>query len=187
MQVNLIICEERYKLIRTLLCPLNDSNEQFGFALAGICKSKDKCNILVRKFIYADSSCLVRQSGASIQPDPRFVQYIWKTAKLSNSSIVDFHSHPFSVKNVSFSGIDDNSERESFPKAVKYLGIGPHAAVVLGQDSIDARWFNTQTGTTEPISTVKILGHKQVVLIPTSARLNSNIQNVSLKDVLYVR
>ena len=179
MQVNLIMPEECYKLICSKLCPLDDPNEQFGFALAGTCNYTDGCNILLRKFIYADNSCLIQQSGAAIKPDPRFVKYIWKIAKLSISSLIDFHSHPFAGSNVCFSGIDDNSERESFPKAVKYLGEGPHASVVLGKDGLDARWFNTQTATIEPIATVKILGQMLVVLTPTSARLKKSLQNVS--------
>lgn len=171
MQINLIITQECYDLIRSKLCPSDDPNEQFGFALAGTSSHTGGCNILLRKFIYADNSCLVHQSGAAVRPDPRFVQYIWKIAKLSNSSLVDFHTHPFAGGNVCFSSIDDNSERESFPKAVKYLGKGPHASVVLGKDSLDARWFNTQTSIIEPITTVKILAQKLVVLTPTSARL----------------
>ena len=179
MQANLIIPQECYELIRSKLCPLDDPNEQFGFALAGTSTHTGGCNILLRKFIYADNSCLIHQSGAAVKPDPRFVKYIWRIAKLSNSSLVDFHTHPFAGRNVCFSGIDDRSERESFPKAVKYLGKGPHASVVLGKDSLDARWFNTQTATIEPIAAVKILGQTLAVVTPTSARLKRSLQNVS--------
>ncbi|GAF89265.1 unnamed protein product, partial [marine sediment metagenome] len=122
------------------------------------------------EFALADNSCLLDQSGASVRPDPRFIDYIWTLVKKSNSSLIDFHTHPFSDTNVGFSGIDDRSEMESFPKAVEYLGNGPHTSVVLGRNSLDGRWYNPITKTLEPIAALKILGQKLTTITPTSAK-----------------
>jgi len=169
MKVNIINTEQEYTYLHRKLFPHGDSDEHFGFGLAGINRYHGGCDLLLRKFILADNSCLSRQSGVSVRPDPKFVQYVWTIAKKSNSSLIDFHTHPFSDTNVSFSGIDDRSEYESFPKAVEYLGEGPHASVVLGRNSLAARWYNPQTNTLDPIDSVKILRNKLITITPISS------------------
>jgi len=169
MKVNIVVTEQEYSYLHRKLFPPGDSNEHFGFGLAGINRCHGGCDLLLRKFISADSSCLLGKSGASVRPDPRFVDYVWTLAKKSSSHLIDFHTHPFSDINVSFSEIDDRSESESFPKAVECLGEGPHASIVLGKNSLDARWYNSQTNTLEPIDSVKILDDKLIIIIPTSS------------------
>ena len=170
MNINIIITQKDYREFSQQLFPLGDSNEHFGFGLAGVSNYRGGFNLLLREFIAADNSCLLMQSGASVRPDPIFIDYIWTLAKKSKSSLIDFHTHPFSDTNVGFSGIDDRSEMESFPKAVEYLGNGPHASVVFGRNSLDGRWYNPITKTLEPIATLKILGQKLTTIIPTSAK-----------------
>jgi hypothetical protein len=168
MKVTIIATERAYNLVKQVLLPPCDPNEHFGFGVAGVSRIAGTCNLLLRKFILADSSCLANQSGASIRPDPRFVRYVWAVAKKSNSVLIDFHTHPFCDMGVTFSSIDDNSELDSFPKAVEYLGEGPHASVVLGKDSLDARWFNPTTHSLVPVTAVKILGESLTTIITTS-------------------
>ena len=175
MDINIVITEKDYSYLRQKLFPAGDSNEHFGFGIAGVSSYHSGCNLLLREFIAADGSCLLDQSGASVRPDPRFIDYIWALAKKSNSSLIDFHTHPFSDTNVGFSGIDDHSEMESFPKAVEYLGDGPHASVVLGRNSLDARWYNPITNTLESVAALKILGQRLITITPTSAKLLSQV------------
>jgi len=84
--------------------------------------------------------------------------------------LIDFHTHPFSDKNVCFSCIDDRSEYESFPKVVEYLGQGPHASIVFGRNSLDARWYDPKTKILKPVLEIRILGEKLVKIIPTSSK-----------------
>ena len=168
MSVRIITTEDCYDRMRGQLLPLNDVREHFGFALASVSSSPDSCNLLIREFVAADRSCLLDQSGASVRPNPSFAGYIWTVAKESNSSLINIHTHPFSDKNVTFSGIDDRSEQESSPMEVKYLGPGPHASIVLGRNSIDARWYNAKTQQVEPVTEVKILGKNATSIVPTS-------------------
>ncbi len=168
MKVRIIITEHEYNIIRSKLLPPNDPNEHFGFGVAGVSRFAGICNLLLRKFIFTDSSCLLKQSGANIRPDLRFVQYVWTIAQKSNSVLIDLHTHPFCDADVTFSCIDNASELESFPKAVEYLGEGPHASIVLGRNSLDARWYNPKTCSVEPVIMVKILGESLTTIIPTS-------------------
>ena len=166
---------QQYNRIRENLLPPNDANEHFGFGIASVSRFGDTVRLLLRDFIPADSSCLLSQSGASVRPDPRFVNYIWALAKKSNSSLIDFHTHPFSDKSVTFSSIDDRSEMESFPQAVQFLGNGPHASVVLGRNSLDARWYDPDKKSLQPVTQVKIIAEKLISFIPTSASKHSRI------------
>jgi hypothetical protein len=178
MKVRIVTTQQQYELILRKLLPPGDSNEHFGFGISGISRYGGIINLLLREFVAADDSCLFSQSGANVRPDPRFIDYAWALAKKSKGGIIDFHTHPFSGRYVSFSGIDDRSEMDSFPKAVQYLGDGPHASIVLSTTGLDARWYNPKTKTVEPVTEVKILGEKLTVIVPTStlkqARLSSD-------------
>ena len=73
MNINIIITEEDYRNLQQQLFPPNDTNEHFGFGLAGASNYSGGCNLLLREFIAADNSCLLVQSGASVRPDSRFI------------------------------------------------------------------------------------------------------------------
>jgi hypothetical protein len=76
----------------------------------------------------------------------------------------------FSNKHVTFSCIDDASDRESFPQAEAYLDHGPQASMVFGKNSLDARWYNPITGNFEPVTEVRVIGERLITITPTSAR-----------------
>jgi molybdopterin/thiamine biosynthesis adenylyltransferase len=168
MEVQLIIPENCFKDMRQTLLPQADTNEHFGFAVSGFNYHSRGCDILMRMFIPADRSCLINQSGSSVKPNPAFTSYIWQLARQSNSGLIDIHTHPFSDTGVAFSGIDDRSEAESFPKVIEFLGKDPHASLVFGRNSIAARWYNPKTKSTEPIKNIKILGQKVTTIIPAN-------------------
>jgi hypothetical protein len=171
MKVQIVMTELYYDQIRHELFPPGDSDEHFMFGLTGFSRYRRTCNILLRSFIHADKSCVHTQSGANVRPKREFTQYVWALAKKSNSGLIDFHTHPFSETHVRFSGIDDASEADSFPKAVKSLGDGPHASIVFGRDCMDARWYDPKAKELKPVTTVKVLGDKLINIIPTSSLL----------------
>jgi hypothetical protein len=170
MKVEIVTPESIYDPIRECLFPAGNSDEHFGFALAGMIRCYGLCRLLVRMFIPADQSCLIRQSPVCVRPDPRFTQYVWVLAKRSNSCLIHMHTHPFSDTHVTFSPVDDASDRESFPQAEAYLDHGPQASIVFGKNSLDARWYNPITGYFEPVTEVRVIGEHLVTITPTSAR-----------------
>lgn len=168
MKVKIVTPKSIYDQIRETLFPADSPDEHFGFALAGVIRFFGLCQLLVRMFIPADKSCLIRQSPVSVRPDPRFTQYVWVLAKRSNSCLIDIHTHPFSDTHVTFSPVDDASDRESFFQAEAYLDHGPHASMVFGKNSLDARWYNPITGDFEPVTEVRVIGEQLVTITPTS-------------------
>lgn len=170
MRVSIVVSESIYDQMREFLFPADSSDEHFGFALAGIIRYYDSCRLLVRTFIPADKSCLTWQSGICVRPDPKFTMYVWILAKRSNSCLIDIHTHPFSDKSVSFSAIDDASDCEGFPQVTDYLGPGPHASMVLGRNSLDARWYDPAAESFEPVAEVRVIGERLVTITPTSIR-----------------
>lgn len=169
MRVTIVMLAWQYDELLQRLFPPGDENEQFGCGITGVSSYPGGYNLLLRQFIAADKSCLVKQSPVSVRPDPRFVEYIWTLAEKSKGSLIDFHTHPFCQTRVGFSGIDDHDTKSGFPKMIKCLGPGPHASVVLGTKSLDAQWYDAQSRTTRPVAGVRILGENLRTIIPTSA------------------
>jgi hypothetical protein len=169
MKVKSVMTAQQYAGLRQRLFPPGDPDEQFSCGITSISTYPGGCNLLLRWFLVADKSCLVKQSGASVRPDPRFVEYVWTLAEKSRSSLIDSHTHPFCRTQVQFSPIDDHDEKKGFPKMVARLGPGPHASMVLGTQSLDARWYDAQTGAIKPIAQVTILGENLRRILPTSA------------------
>ena len=170
MEVNLVMTQAQYQEVWRELFPFGSSDEQFGCAIAGVSSYAGGYNLLLRAFFRADRSCLITQSGASVRPDPRFVEYTWTLAEKSSSSLIDFHTHPFCDTHVRFSPIDDRDDRDGFPKVVARLGRGPHASIVLGRRSLDARWYDSRTGSLQPINRLRIIGENMHTIVPTSAQ-----------------
>jgi len=169
MLVHIKIAENDYDRIQRKLFPKEDHREQFGFGLAGLQTNVRIWTLLLRTFIYADESCLECQSGAHVRPKEEFIAYVWTLAKQSKSCIIDFHTHPFSDKDVRFSSIDDAGDRKSYPIAVDCLGPGPHTSVVLGKNSLDARWYDPTTNNLVPVESILILGQRRRKIVPTGA------------------
>jgi hypothetical protein len=169
MKVTIIILASQYAELRRRLFPPGDENEQFGCGITAISAHPGGYNLLLRQFIAADKSCLVKQSPVSVRPDPRFVEYVWTLAEKSKGSLIDFHTHPFCKTRVGFSSIDDHDAESGFPKMVKCLGAGPHASVVLGTKSLDAQWYDAQARLIKSVAEVRILGENLRTILPTSA------------------
>ena len=170
MNLQIIMTQELDDQMQARLFPAGCSDEQFGFIVAGVNHVGDGYKLLCRKFFYADSSCLVKQSGMGVVPDPRFVQYVWLIAKQGKCCLINVHTHPFCEAGVCFSCIDDRSEAKSYPKEVAFLGPGPHASMVFGRKSVDARWYDAEAQQILPVSEIKIIGSSGIeTLIPTSS------------------
>ena len=173
MEIQIVMPDKMNNEMHEKLFPPGNDSEQFAFIIAGLSKHRNGYNLLCRMFIHADESCLINQSGVSVVPDPRFVQYAYNIVKGCKCVLITVHTHPFSNENVCFSGIDDRSEEDSFPKEVELLGMGPHASIVFGRNSVDARWYDSKTRQIKPIKAIKIIGETGIkTLTPTSQRTN---------------
>ena len=169
MKVKIVMTAIQYAWLQRSLFPPGNSDEHFGCGITGVSTYPSGCNLLLRQFIPADKSCLIQQSGASVRPDPRYVEYVWTLAERSAGSLIDFHTHPFCDTHVAFSSIDDRDARSGFPRMVARLGDGPHASVVFGTSSLDAQWYDARTRVIRPVAEVKILGENLQTILPTSA------------------
>lgn len=179
MRIRIIMTEQQYADLTGGLFPAGDDREHFGFALVGVSRSPANCNLLARKFILADESCLIAQSGVSVRPHPMFVEYVWTLAEKSLSGVIDCHTHPFSQDGVAFSSIDDADEEDGFAKKIARLGSGPHASMVLGRKSLDARWYDPRVKDFRPVDMVRILGQDLRTILPTSACRRAVIEETS--------
>ena len=179
MEVNIVMTDDLHEQMLKVLFPSNSNAEQFGFIVTGLSEHKNGCNLLCRTFIPADESCLTNQSGASVVPDPRFVQYVYNIVTKCKGGVITVHTHPFSNENVCFSGIDDRSEADSFPKEIGLLGAGPHASMVLGRNSVDARWYDAKIRRIKPVKKIKIIGDTGTKNItPTSQRNTCEVMDM---------
>jgi hypothetical protein len=168
--VKIVMTIQQYTDLQQKPFPPGDPDEHFGFAIAGRSRYPGGCNLLRRTFLLADKSCLVSQSRTDVRPDPRFGEYAWTLAEKSHSGVIDVHTHPFCEAAVRFSSVDDRDDEDGFAPKVACLGPGPHASVVLGVRSLDARWYDPQGRAFKPVEAVRILGETIRTIIPTSAR-----------------
>ena len=183
MKMQIIMTQELYDQMQTSLFPVGCSDEQFGFIVAGVNQTGQTCKLLCRKFFYADPSCLIKQSGMGVVPDPRFVQFVWLITEQGKCCLINIHTHPFSDLGVAFSCIDDRSEAESFPKEVVFLGQGPHASMVFGRNSVDARGYDATSKQIFPVNEIRVIGSSGTrTLIPTSSQ-RIGVDNRVVEDV----
>lgn len=167
MQVLIVFTESVYRCATAHLLQAT-GEEQFGFFLAGVCRADKDIRLLVREFLPAGRDALAAQSGVRVRPCREFTRQAWQRCRGETSVLLDVHSHPFSDRGVTFSGIDDRADQEAFPMAVRYLGPGPHASMVFGQRSVDARWYDAKTSKVRAVSEIRVLGSHLRRLRPTA-------------------
>ncbi len=95
---------------------------------------------------------------------------IIKRCRLERMSFLLTHSHPFTRHGVSFSAIDDGGERQLMPKVQERAPGLPHGTIVFGQESLDARLWFPDKGTSEVVDFVRVVGDGLAEIQPTSTR-----------------
>lgn len=138
----------------------DDPNEQLAFLFASPSISDRLGRLLVRDAWFASADDLDRQSPVGISPKPEFVLKALNRCSGEGWSLIETHSHPFSVgPGTSFSGIDWNNDRQKFPTVGRLLSKSSfHATMVVGQDSLDAHIFDPNSKEIIPLSTVITTG-----------------------------
>lgn len=146
-----------HKLRAHLLRGVN-ADEEAAFLITGNSRTDSELNLLVREVIPVPDEFLLSKGAAGLEIDPDFISPIVKRCRIEAYSLVLTHSHPFSNEQVDFSGIDDSGEERLFPKVQKRCPSSNVAAMVFGQDSVEARIWETGTSFATAIDYVKVIG-----------------------------
>jgi molybdopterin-synthase adenylyltransferase len=157
-----------YERIQTHL--LQNNIEQAAFLLAGVSRSQQQTALLVREIIVVPPDGFIKQSGVYLEIDPAFMAPIIKKARINKLSVISLHSHPFSGSSVGFSGIDDRGEAELISKIQQRVSNIPHATMVFGQSSVDARIWYPDSCDPVPVDVIKIIGRTIREVYPTSSK-----------------
>lgn len=99
--------------------------------------------LLVREIISVPQDGYSSRTGISAQIKPEFYIPILKRARAENGSVTFVHTHPFSADPVVFSAVDNEGERILLEFLNSRSLSGPHAALVLGPSSHNARLLGT--------------------------------------------
>jgi hypothetical protein len=143
--------------------------EQGAFLFAKAERDGDALN-----FIVADSY-LVPARGWEVQAEIYLEMRdsergrIMKLARDKNLCAIDCHSHPHAGGNVWFSPSDVFGITEFAQYAKWKLGNKPFAAMVWGEESVDAVLWQDEFVLPQRVDTVKFLGDLNHTLIPTGS------------------
>ena len=135
-----------------------NGDEEAAIVLAGVAQLPGELRLLVRDVVPVPPEALLRQGPAGLEVDPAFLALHLKRCRAEQLSFLLAHSHPFSTGRVAFSGIDDGGELDLMPKCFARAVHGPHGAIVVGQQSIAARIWESAASGAIPIDRLRVVG-----------------------------
>jgi molybdopterin-synthase adenylyltransferase len=124
-----LVLPARIRQALTELLVRDDGLEHLAVGLAGRHRSSSGLRLLLRDVIPAGSGDYIVHSAFHLEMQPAYWARIAKRARISDESIVVFHSHPFDEDVPRFSPSDDWGEHQLMPKLAARAA-GPHATVV---------------------------------------------------------
>jgi molybdopterin/thiamine biosynthesis adenylyltransferase len=149
----------RLHLLRSPQIQWSSSDEQLAFILASGNISTDRRRLLGRELFLPKEDDLLRQSPTSIAPRPEFVLRALNRCLNEGWHLIEVHSHPFARgTGTTFSKLDWNNDHRKMPGLAVLLEDFMHATMVLGQDSLDAHFYDHETKQILPIRQVVIVG-----------------------------
>lgn len=158
---------------------LDEPREKFGFFLCGVTDTRDGPRFCVREFLPVEDRHLDSGFRTERQVELDFLLDVINRAKEEGLVIVEVHTHPLSDERVTFSAVDDREMPEFVSYAMDSLDGRPYAAVVLGRNSLDARYWE-DPDEHRPVERVVIAGDKFDYRVPTSSPLNQSGGSVVL-------
>lgn len=166
MPHRLVIGEPEWSALNQHL--LRDLNEHLGFIFAGWARINGFWSLYGREVILIDDSdlrCDLEEGlGLSLRLDT--LLRVMNEAKGKDLALVEAHSHPPSQRQVRFSHMDVDGQREVHGHLRDVFGEVPYGALVLGSDSVDGLiWMD---GNPNPISEVRVVGESLVRVATTS-------------------
>jgi len=163
---------------------LQDSHcEQAAFILASVQQLDGRVRLLGRELILVPPEGFNVQSSAFLSIQDEFSRMVLHRCLVERLSLIEAHSHPFVMRDVTYSTVDTRNEALKFTyTASKIPGIA-HATMVFGQESLDAHMWDAQQDSVVPINRVRVLDTPLYDLIPTSVQ-HAQIANSPQKMVI---
>jgi molybdopterin/thiamine biosynthesis adenylyltransferase len=163
---DIVLSSSLWLRLRDHLLPTDNSterwsnNEQLAFVLAAPNVSASRVRLVGHELLLARPTDLDHQSPSAIGPGGQFVADALTRCRQEGWSLIEVHSHPFdSGPRTTFSGIDWSNDRMKMPRLASMLP-EPfyHATIVVGQNSLDAHYYQRATGAILPVGQVTIVG-----------------------------
>jgi len=121
------------------------SKEYVCYLLCGHTMIGNTLRLLACYIVIPDETDYVRHSQVSVKIKQEFLVSILKECERLKLSLIDIHSHPFSVENVAFSSIDDADENEKAEWFKRYLPDCYFGSIVMGINSHQSRLYLPST------------------------------------------
>jgi molybdopterin/thiamine biosynthesis adenylyltransferase len=139
---------------------LGRQDEQMAFILASYSVAGESLKLLAHELVVAAPEDLSYQSPGGIGPTGEFVAKMLTRCRRDGWSLIEVHSHPFDSSNrTTFSGIDWGNDRVKMPQLAAMLP-KPfyHATMVVGRSSLDAHYYDQESGSILPVGRVTLVG-----------------------------
>lgn len=162
MIAKLLIPEEMYDRASRHLLPRQAKTEHAGFIFADSTDNGQNFILRAKEWLPLHSQAFRVQSAGYLELTDETRASIIKKAHDTDSSIVEFHSHPLSSK-ASFSSSDISGLEEFVPHVMWRLKNRPYAAVVVSRFNFDSLFWATHDKP-ELLSELKVDGR---ILHPT--------------------
>ncbi len=166
MKFRLKLPENLYQEILNLL-KLKD--EQAGFILAGYMKRPGSITLLGRNLLICSPEELEDNSRVHVEIAQDFAKRVLTLCRRKKLCLIQLHTHPFSLRGVGFSSIDDACDKEFLPYVARKIPGIYEASLVVGQNSLDGRIYDKDLGRAVPISEIIVMGERLKKVIPNSA------------------
>src|SRR5216117_1071495 len=125
-------------LLRELLA---SETETAAMLVATPCRTEaGHWRLLVTDVLNVPPDAYLRRTSASLAIAPEFTAHVLKKARISGSSVVFVHTHPFGG-GVRASDVDRDGESVLLPTAFSRVPGVPHARLILGREGYDAALF----------------------------------------------
>ena len=143
--------------------------EQGAFLFAEAKRENGKLNLVVADYYLVPASGWEVQAEVYLQMRDSERAKIMKLAREKNLCAIDCHSHPRVSDDVWFSPSDVAGITEFAQYAKWKLGGKPFAAMVWGEESVDAVLWQEAFSEAQPLAAVQIVGNSNKTLITTGS------------------
>jgi hypothetical protein len=147
----------------------DESLEQVAFAFVGSSRYQEVLRLLVREVWLVEPVHNDLQTGVELEVGEDFMRQVLGKVRDSAMGLLEIHSHPSCDYGVSFSPTDIATEIKTFPYVARKISRVPHAAMVMGRQSVDAHMWDRVLKEIVPIHAVRIVGYPPGYLYTTSS------------------
>jgi molybdopterin/thiamine biosynthesis adenylyltransferase len=185
MKKKILISKQDYEKLKEHLFQ-SHGGEEAAFLICGTAETPDSINFLIREIVPVPKNGFRHKGQAGLIIDPDFIMPLLKRCKYENLSIILAHSHPFSDAHVDFSFIDDDGENILMPKIQERIPDRHHGTLVMGVNSINARFWRKNTKQSEDIDSIRIVGRpiKEINIIKENIPGTINSKEIYNRQIL---